>query len=203
MGYAGDSFDSERIASETEGTGVESKSIVVGNGVSADSLLGSLSADADPLTGDVLTRRELAILILVSILIGFVIGAVIVLYRWPSSSVRFTYSVQDIGDVCAGELITQENEMVVSGPAYIQMAATIYDDSTRTALYPLTATYVLAAANDNGSPYVIRDVFTWEAPSLPPKRYKRVLAAATYRNQEPITTVTSFNLIKCDADGTP
>ena len=137
-----------------------------------------------------------------ALLIGFGVGVLSVIYRGPSTYVRFSVPVQDLGDVCANARVRQQNEMIVNGPAYIQLAATIYDAVSNVAYYPLTESYVLAVAGE-AEPIIVRDIFTWIAPSLPPSKYKRVLAAATYRNQEPVTTVTTFNLVLCSEDGRP
>jgi hypothetical protein len=147
-------------------------------------------------------RWMAVILGLVAILVGFALGVLAVIYRGPSTYVKFTEANQDLGEICANATVSQKNEMIVNGKAYIQIAATIYDVQTGTAYYPLTQSYVLAV--DTGDKeQTVKDLFTWQAPALPPAKYKRVLAASTYRNVEPTTTISIFNLIDCDAGGKP
>lgn len=109
---------------------------------------------------------------------------------------QFEVPDQDIGAVCPGAVIRQSNFMTANGPAVLNLVATIYD-SEGVNYAPVARNYWLAVPNGE----VITDNLEWVAPDLPPKKYKRVLAANSESIRPPAISITHFEVVECDDAG--
>lgn len=134
----------------------------------------------------------IVVAIIVALLLGFIGGLVYDTMTTASVYAQFAIADQDIGAVCAGAQIEQSNSMTANGPAVINMVATIYDDQDR-AFPPVAKNYWLAIPDERE----ITDIFRWEAPTLPPNAYIRVLAANSESVKPPAISITHFTVKDC------
>lgn len=180
---------------------MESTPVVGDDGLAAPTLLGDLGATrAEPgrWRSGWLVSGVILLAIFVALAAGFIGGLSYNALVTNTVYAQFAEPEQSIGAVCAGSLVEQSNYMQANGPAVINMVATIYD-ADGVAIPPVAKNYWLAVPNE----LEIKDVFTWEAPALPPDSYVRVVGANSESIRPPAISKTEFTVIDCDENGNP
>lgn len=186
-------------AGGTSKPAMASDPVISNGGPVVPSLLSDLGATAPKpqrWRGGWLVTGVILLAILVALAAGFIGGLSYNALVTNTVYAQFAEPDQDIGDVCAGAIVKQENYMQANGPAVINMVATIYDKAG-VVIPPTARNYWLAVPNQ----LEVRDVFTWEAPELPPDSYIRVVGANTESVRPPAISKTLFSVVNCDANG--
>jgi len=197
MGNTGTSSSPEDDSGEATDAGLEKHAPVIDDSVPVVALIDTLNTVSPSPAIGVLSKWIIVIGGLVSILVGFALGATVFLYRGPNAYVQFAKPEQLIPDVCAESEVRQDNEMTIQGPAQISLVATLYSDADGAIYLPLTESYFIAVDKNRTT----RSPFTWRAPKLPPSRYTRIVGATV--GNVTATAITHFALVDCDAAGVP
>lgn len=148
------------------------------------------------------TRVLLFTVAVLILFVGIALGIASAALRPVSVIVRFAAPEQDLGAVCAASDVIQNNSMLVDGPATVQVTATIFNAATGEAYTPLSQNHSLAIPAEP-APAVIKDIFHWQAPDLPPASYIRVVGAATFRYGLTAAQTTRFSIRDCRPGSKP
>jgi hypothetical protein len=107
--------------------------------------------------------------------------------------VEFVTANQSIGQVCAGEMITQTLGIRIREPAIIKGYIGFRDVTKNEAVPPNTVQFAIPRSEAGASV----DTIHWQVPEYQPGQFVRIVGTTTERPSLPAFFITAFEVVPC------